>query len=300
MKSAVISSFIAAMGVSILLYQLKPLPASNHAGMEPGREPPQRIILLSPALVEIAFHAGLGNKVIAAPDFTVWPKEALRLPRIGARFNPNLEKILALKPDLVVFQGRNPVIKAFAVKHGIPFYGPGIKLDTVEDIFNAYSILGRLARSPVEAEKAGAGLRLELARLMERSYRRKSVPRALLVLGKNRSSFKGIYTATSMTFIGELVEMVGAINVFGNSPGLWPKISLEGIIGKNPDAVLILSPGKRISPVEEVREWEKSLPSVEAVKRRKIFIIDEPFVLIPGPRILDTARLFERVLFEDA
>jgi len=284
--------------LAVILYDAKPntyLSKENNKNF--SQNSPKRIIVLSPALLEIVFDAGFGKRVIAIPDFAIWPKKALNLPRIGGRFNPNKEAILALKPDLLIFQGNDIKIKEFAKINGIKVNDPGIKLDNLNDIFNAYTTIGILLKNPVKAEKRAFRLRIAFAELMEKSFKRKTRKRVLLLLGKRKGSFKGIYTATNKTFIGEILKKIGAINVFGKAMGLWPKISNEAITAKNPECVLILSPGIQLNQNEEQKEWEKFFPSIEAVKKKKIFVIKKDFILIPGPRIIETARIFEELVY---
>ncbi len=256
----------------------------------------QRVVCLSPALTEIVFDMGAGKRVVAVPDFLFGPPAAQSLPRVGGAFNPNLERILSLGPDFLLFQGRGAKVRAFGARHGIPFPDPPLELDTLEDLFEAYWRLGLLFRIPERAEAAAHRLRASLARTAGRSFQAGPPVPLFLALGHREGTLSGLYTATKKTFLGEIARIAGGANVFASAPGAWPQVSLESVQAREPRVILDFHPGERIRKEALLEDWKKTLPGTPAVKEGRIYILTQKFLLMPGPRAAETAEVLFRLL----
>ena len=224
------------------------------------------------------------------------PPEARTLPRVGGSFNPAFEKILSLKPDFLLFQGRSEKVRAFAARHGFPFLDPPLELDTLEDLFAAYWRLGLLFRIPEKAEAAAHRLRAALAGVAERTLRAPSPVSVFLAMGHREGTLAGVYTATRGTFLGEIAEIAGGENVFAQAPGRWPQVSLESVQARRPAVILDFHPGEKIHERALLDDWKKALPSLPAVREGRTHILTQDFILLPGPRAALTAEILAGLL----
>ncbi len=293
-------AFLAGCLLSFWMQSLSPISTAPCKGGGPSRgEPPRpyrRVVCLSPALVEILFDMGAGDRVVGGPDFLFWPPRARSLPRVGGSFNPAFEKILTLKPGFLLFQGQSAKVRDFARRHGIPFPDPPLRLDTLEDLFSAYWRLGLLFGIPEKAEAAAHRLRAALARTAERAARAEERTPVLLALGHREGTLAGIYTATRKTFLGEIARIAGGDNVFADAPGMWPQVSLESVQARRPRVILDFHPGEKVRAASLLADWKKGLPGLPAVRDGRVYILAQNFLLLPGPRAARTAEILAGLL----
>ncbi len=200
---------------------------------------PSRIVCASPAVAEIVFALGAGDRVAAVADFTDWPPEAAEKPRIGGALSPSRERILALQADLILSQGRSEALAALAREHRIAFFS--LPLDTLSDVRAA--IAGCAAR--LNAEERGRRLLREFDAGLAALPRREPVP-VLIALGHSPGDLSGLMTTGAGTFLHDIVELAGGRNVFKDVPLPWPRISRESLLRRAPALVLDL-PGRRPS-----------------------------------------------------
>lgn len=257
----------------------------------PGAADPQRaaqrVVCGSPAVTEIVYALGGGERVVGVSDYTTYPPEAAQKPRIGGRLNPSRERLLVLDPDLIVTQGRHESLAAFAAQYGIRFRG--IKLDSLDDIFAAV----RAVAAALDVEQAGEALterlRTALARIEEASAGRDPT-RMVLIVGRTPGDLRGLTTVGPGTFLHDLVRMAGGTNVFADTRGAYPRISKEALIARQPELIVELSPGlPEGQGVALLADWRK-VGALAAVEKRNVHVLTQDFLLIPGPRVVSTAR----------
>ncbi len=290
-------ALLAGVLLALWMESFSPKPGPS-AGPVPGPGPEtyERVVCLSPALVEIVFDIGAGRRVAGVPDFLFGPPAARTLPRVGGAFNPNLERILSLQPDFLLFQGKSSKVRAFALRHGIPFPDPPLELDTLEDLFRAYWRLGLLFRIPEKAEEAAHRLRSSLARTAAKGFSAGPPVPVFLALGHREGTLAGIYTATGKTFLGEIARVAGGAGVFASAPGTWPQVSLESVQAREPEVILDFHPGEKVREKALLEDWKKALPGLPAVREKRVYILTQKFLLVPGPRAAETAEVLFRLL----
>jgi iron complex transport system substrate-binding protein len=250
-----------------------------------GREPapipaaPQRIICASPAMVEIVFALECGGLVAGVSEFTDWPPEAADKPGIGGALAPSRERILALKPDLILAQGRAEALAGFAQSHGIAFRS--FPLDTLADLRAA--IAGCAAMLGAEARAD------QLLRDMEAGFaalpRGEPVP-VFLALGHAPGDFSGLMTTGPGTFLHELAERAGGSNVFADVRARWPKVSQESIIRRAPELILDIQSGTPDDARRAalVADWERL-----GFDASRVRMLEGDVLLRPGPRAAQAA-----------
>jgi iron complex transport system substrate-binding protein len=241
---------------------------------------PWRIIALTPSLTETLFALGLGDRVVGVGDYSRWPPEAARKPRLGALFNPNLERIVSLKPDLAVLI---PSERGLGTK--LQALGIGVLVvpdESLADVEASFQIIARRCGVPAAGDrllgKWRAGLNLPPLP--------GPPPRVLISVGRLAGQLGEVTVAGPHTFLDELLRRLGGRNAFADAPTLYPQIGLEEIVARKPDVILEL----RADPLAPdavaaiVADWQ-ALPQVPAVRLGQVKVIAGDHVLIPGPRM---------------
>jgi iron complex transport system substrate-binding protein len=246
------------------------------------RQPARRIISLTPHLTELLFAAGAGSHIVGTVEFSDYPPAARSIPRVGDSAQLDLERILALKPDLILVwrDGNAQRQLQQLVQLGIPvFYNEPRRLP---DIAHAIEQFGRLAGTEAVALPAA---RAFLARLAE--LRRRYAGRAPVRV------FYQVWDRPLMTINGEslishVIRLCGGTNVFAGLRPLTPEISTEAVLAADPEAIV----GVRAEPGQpgNLEQW-KRWPQLQAVARDNLFVIDPDLISRDTPRILQGAAL---------
>lgn len=247
---------------------------------------PRRIICASPAVAEIVFALGAGDRVVGISDFTDWPPEAVGKPSIGGALSPSRERILSLKPDLILSQGRAEALAGFAQTHGIAFRA--LPLDTLADLRAA--IAGFAAT--LGAEERGSDLLRELEAGFAALPRGEPIS-VFLALGHAPGDLSGLMTAGPGTFLHEIVELAGGQNVFADVQLLWPKISQESLVRRAPALILDIQSGTpdNARRAALVSDWERL-----GFDASRVRILEGDVLLRPGPRAAQAARRLSAAL----
>ena len=264
-----------------------PVPkASDAAQAQDSASPAQRIISVVPAATEALFAMGAGSNVVGVSSYDTWPPEVTELPKVGALLDPDVERILGLRPDFVILDpGHAPLARKLR-SAGIASYGfPHANL---QGTFNAMEEMARAVGREQEGVALTARLRQELELVRDR-YSDTRAPRTLIVFGRNPGSFHNLFVIGGSGFIHELVEIAGGDNVFSDVERMSFKVSLESVLSQAPEAVIEVRPANEgaVDVVALAEEW-RSLPGFD---RASISIITDNSLLIPGPRMPGSARL---------
>lgn len=266
------------------------LAACSRDGATAAERVPERVVVLGPSTVETLFALGLGSRVVAADDYTVWP-EAAALPRVGGQFNPNFEAITAQAPDLVIIQGEFPELARVCASLGIRLLS--LKTDTWAAWEDEVRQLGDLFRVPQAAEDLVRTRRAELA----------AIPRAstplpcLLVVGRKPGEAAGLVVVGAGSFLNELLAAAGGRNAFADNPRNYFDLSEEALIRAAPEVIFEFRPGEAESAATETRSaWQRSFPDLPAVRNSRIHVLTEDFILLPGPRMPEIARILAALL----
>ena len=255
----------------------------------------KRIVATAPNVVESLYAIGAGERVVGVGDFCTWPPQVATKPRVGGDFNPNFERILALEPDLVVLQGRSENMAAFCRKFGIRLLR--VEMLDLESIYRGLLQLGAAVGREAEADRLAARLRLGLARLSLQVAGRPR-PKVLIVLGHRAGSLRVVSSAGGETFLSELIEVAGGWNVLADVAEPYPQVSKETLLRRQPEVILEFHPGRKLTAAERealLADW-RSMPSLPAVRDGRIHFLTEDYVLLPGPRVVESARRIAEAL----
>lgn len=242
-------------------------------------ENPRRLISLAPSITETLFALGLGDNVVGDTDYCEYPPEAKLKPHVGAILTPNLEKIVALKPDLVLGSpeaNRRETADRLA-QLGIPLYG--VTAHSVDDMLRSIEDLGRMLGVEADSKKLAASLRQRIDAVEKRVAPRPR-PKVLFVVW-----YRPLTTAGPNTFISDVIQRAGGTSITENLLGEWPRLSLEEALRRDPDVILFpraesFSP--RLGEFQQLPGWR----DLRAVKNRKMYFISDA-VIRPSPRLVD-------------
>lgn len=247
-----------------------------------------RIVSLAPSITETVFVLGDGDRLVGVTDFCDYPPEAARKPRVGGISTPSFEAILSLRPDLIIATSESNYAEHVErlVSLGLPVYVvQPVDFETVlESIDRIGRVLGRdaAARARVAAMRRDADA---IARAVAGSPR----PRVLYVVWPNPLIAPG-----RGTLITELIQRAGGESVTGAEPLPYPRLSLETVVERRPDRIIVGRHGQ--GTVEDLlRGWER-LGSVSAVREGRVFGVDGDLVHRPGPRMIEALRALARVI----
>ena len=269
----------------------------GHAEAQASRaQAPRRIISLVPSATEMLFAMGAGSRVAAVSSFDRFPPDVQRLPRVGALVDPDVERILSLRPDLVVAYASQVDFLAQLARASVPVYV--YRHGSLTDIPAVMRDLGARIGMPAEAGRAAADIERGLAGVRA-SVASRPRPRALLVIGREPQSLRAISVSGGYGFLHDLLDLAGGDNVFGEVKRESLMVTTETILARKPDVIIELHYSDRASPSEEAQErkaWEL-LPGVPAVRNGRVRLLYGGELVVPGPRVVLTAQAFARALF---
>ncbi len=254
-----------------------------------------RVISLVPALTEMVFAIGAGDSVIAVSSYDDYPPQVRSLPKVGALIDPDVERIISLRPDLVLLYGSQTDLMTQLARAAIPHfqYRHG-GLSAVTETIRA---LGQRTGRAKDAEALAADIDRRLASLRQRTATLKK-PRTLLVFGREGGSLRNIYASGGRGFLHDILEAAGGINVFADVTAESVQASSELILARAPDVILeIRSTDIPAEPdrAAEAATW-KQLASVPAVRTGRIYLMTGRAIGVPGPRVADSAEQIAAVL----
>ncbi|NOR11811.1 MAG: ABC transporter substrate-binding protein [Candidatus Aminicenantes bacterium] len=258
----------------------------------------KRIICAAPSVTEIVFALGIGERVVGISDFSTYPPEVRTIPRIGGLINPNKEKITSLQPDLLIIQGQNESLARFCREHKIRFLS--IEINSLEDIWAAIHTIGQTLRAEKNASALIQKIKADLQEIKGRIH---NLPpkKVFLTLGHTPGDLTGLMTTGPGTFLHELVSVAGGENIFSDATGLYPQISKESLVKRQPEVIIEALPGG--IPEEKLKLLEKDwlqFPMLPAVQSGNIHYLTEDFLLIPSVRIAQTVRRFAKIFHPEA
>ena len=248
-------------------------------------KPAQRVISLAPHVTELLFAAGGGSHVVGVVSYSDFPEEAKKIQQIGSNREVDLERIMALKPDLVVVwrHGSSERQIEMVQKLGIPmFHSEPQKL---EDIADNVRKLGQLMGTDAVAGPAAAGLRGKIADLRAR-YAKRPVVRSFYQVWD-----KPLYTLNGRHIVSDALRLCGGENIFDKLPVTAPVVSVEAVLQENPEAIFATAEKN----YGGVSLW-KPYGTLTAVRNDNLFTIDGNLLNRSGPRMIaGAAQLCEKL-----
>jgi len=263
-------------------------------------KPAQRVASLAPSNTEILFAIGAGTQVVARDSFSDYPEHAKGITNVGGGFGEiDTETLVSLQPDLVLLAEINPVEQVQTLENlGLKVFYLNNPKD-LEGMYDNLRIVSRLVGHEGEADTLIEGLQARVAEVEKRVANVSERPIVFYEL--DGTDPNAPWTSGPGTFIDLLLARAGGKNLGNSLEGAWVQISVEELIAKNPDIILLgdfTYGGVKPEDVVARPGWD----SIAAVKNQRVFPFDDNLVSRPGPRMVDgletLAKLLHPELFE--
>lgn len=238
---------------------------------------------------------GLGPRVVGVTNYCNYPREVLKLPKIGTFLKPDVEAIVALHPDLVVVEKNPNRLPEQLARLRVPY----IQFESLNfgTIYAGIGEIGKAANANAAAEQLIHDMQGKLQDVRKRTAGLRR-PTVAFLVGHTGNRLEGLIAGAAHSYFSDLIDLAGGTNIFGDSPVPYAKVSLEEILSRNPDFILELSGEEVEKQKETVRLW-KHHPSLRAVANEHVYAIPPGPFLIPGPRAVEAVRILARLLHSD-
>jgi ABC-type Fe3+-hydroxamate transport system substrate-binding protein len=245
---------------------------------------PRRIVSLNPATTELLFAIGAGARLVGRTTYDRWPDSALAVPDLGPGLRPNVESVLAARPDLVVLYASDDNRDAARRLRAAGVATAAYRVDRIADFGRVTLVLGRLTGDSAAARRTVDSVTATIERV-----------RAATAPLSRPTVFWPLYDAPLLavgggSFLNELIEIAGGRNVYGELAQPSPQITFEDLLRRDPDVVLA-SPESRVRHLADPR-WR----ALRAVRGGRVLPVDTERVLRPAARLGEAAVSLAKLL----
>lgn len=257
---------------------------------------PKRVVSTAPGLTEILFAVGLGDQVVGVSEYCRFPQAALSKPKVGSFLQPNVEAIAQLKPDVVLIL-KNPV----RLRQRLEAVGLRVEeldLETLPGILAGIDRIGALGGRVREASQLHQSLEKRLAALKARVRERKKVT---FLVGRTPQRLEGMVAVGPGSYLDTLMRAAGGDNIFADSPTMYPKVSIEQLLARDPDVIFEM--GDAVHDGESQNNYRENVLAVwarmdglKAVRQQRVFPLNDSMYVVPGPRFAEAAERFFEML----
>jgi iron complex transport system substrate-binding protein len=252
------------------------------------KQTPCRIVSLAPSITETLFALSLDSSIVGVTDYCDVPSIAKLKPKVGGMLNPNIERIIELKPDLVLMSASGNMQTDYQklTSLGIPVFVSNPR--TIDGVLKSIRDIGELTQQKATAETLAAKLRNRRSKIIE-ELRTKPSQKVLLLLSLNP-----LIAAGKGTFLDELITAARGENIARGAGISYPVLSREEIFRSKPDVIIATSDivKARDAIAAAYPEW-RELP---AIQNKRIAIVDASLVSRPGPRIVEGLEVVARMI----
>ncbi|MFC1884218.1 cobalamin-binding protein [Thermodesulfobacteriota bacterium] len=250
---------------------------------------PKRIVSMAPSITEILYFLGLGDRVVGVTQFSYFPREASKKPKIGSYINLNVERIVSLNPDLAIgtADGNEPFTVKMLDEAGIPVYI--VNPRKVRDVINSIADLGTICGIKNKARSLSRGLAERVDKVFHKT---RGLKRPLVFLQIN---IRPMMTVNNKTFHHNVIRLAGGENMTGDEPVTYPRISIEEVVRRKPE-VLVISSMERGGKFERAREEWMKWTVIPAVKSGRVHLVDSDLLDRPSPRIVNGLEQMARII----
>lgn len=241
---------------------------------------PKRLVVMLPSLTETICAMGACGRIVGVDTYSNFPEAVNKLPKVGGLYDPNLEAILALKPDLVLISVYGKLQEPLE-KAGVPTFA--LKIESYDDIARTTRLLGQILNLRSEAERLVAKIQAQVYAVEAKAAATKDRPTVYYEIDPTP------YTAGPDSFIGVLIAKARGVNIIPKELGAFPQISPELVVQKNPDVIVLTHPG--LADLKKRPGWS----GIKAVKTGRICDFssqaDDDLLSRPGPRVAQGLQL---------
>ena len=252
---------------------------------------PKRIVCLAPSVTEIVYALGAGDSVIGISNFSDYPPQAQGKTKVGPFTAPNLETIISLKPDLVIgLKDANP---AWIFKRLKSFHIPCVVLKNggIDSIWDNILVVGRALDKRPQATELVARLKRRLNQLKKEGKKFSKV-KVFFQL-----SLRPLFTCGQGSYLNELIELAGGINIASDISIPYPALSLEKVIAEAPQVIILCLMQEDVK--QALKFWEQ-FPEIPAVREHRLYAVNPDIFARPSPRIVRALETLVNLLHLEA
>ena len=274
---------------------------------EPGRpertpiRQSRRIVSMAPSITETLYALGLGDRVVGVTRFCEYPPEVRTKPRVGGLLDPNYEAVVALKPDLVIILEEH--VQALPGFQKLKLDTLVVSHQTIEGVIESFSTIGRVCGKGPEGQRLAEQHENRLRNILAKT---ESLPRPRVLMSLDRTFGRGhladVYVAGVDRYFDRMITLAGGQNAYTGSGVRSPVISAEGIVSLNPEVIIDLVHKDTLSQSDSktiAADWNQ-LSQVEAVKRGRVWVFDQDYAFVPGPRVFRLVEDLARAIHPEA
>lgn len=253
---------------------------------------PERIVSLAPGITETLYGLGLGDKIVGVTSYCDWPASARKKPRIGGFTNPSIEKIVSLKPDLIIATAdgnrKETVLQLERLGLSVYVTNPSDTGKILESIVHIGDVTGRSDA----ARRLVATLDRRLKNVT-RQIRNKKRPKVFFQIG-----LEPVVTAGRGTLIHEVIGRAGGVNIASGDTARYPRYSAEGIMAGSPD-VILFAPMAHDKEFTAVKKFWSQYGEIPAVKNNRIYPVNTDLISRASPRVFDAIEKMAVIFHPD-
>jgi iron complex transport system substrate-binding protein len=283
----------------LLLLIFAGLAASQLRSFAGSQTPsPHRIVSLIPSVTEMLFAIGAGDAVVGVSSFDHYPPAVERKTRVGGLLDPDFERILALKPDLVIVYGTQGALIERLTRAQVPLFN--YEHAGLADVTRTLRQIGERVGRGDPAKRAADDIERRLADLRAKTGQRPK-PRTMVVFEREPGTLRGMYASGGIGFLHDMLIVAGGVNVFADVPRQSMQVTAEQVLSRAPEVILEIHSGPQWTADRIAREREpwRALASVPAIRSGRIHLLTDEMMSIPGPRVADAALVMAKALHAD-
>lgn len=259
---------------------------------------PERVVSLVPSMTEALYAMGAGDAVVGVSTYDTYPPEVRSKPRVGALLDPDFERIIALKPTLVIAYATQTELIEKLSKVGLPIFSS--RHAALSDVPASIRVLGQRIGRAEKGEAVALGIE-QAVRDVRRLVAGRPRPRTALLFGREPGSLRGLHASAGYGFMHDMLEAAGGADIFADVQRESLQLTTEVLLARAPEVIIEAHPSPAWTPERVAREravWN-ALPSLPAVKSNRVYILSDDRLASPGPRVAEGVRLLARTLHPD-
>lgn len=263
---------------------------------------PQRIVSTAPSITEMLYAVGLGDRVVGVTTYCHYPPEARTKPKVGTYTEPNFERIAELRPDLVVIQ-KNPV-NLEARLRALRLNVLEVSHDTIEEVYVSMQRIADAGGTGERARALVAGMKRDLEDIRARTAKTPKT-KMMFIVGRAPNRVEDLIAVGRASYLNGIIEAAGGDNIFKDAVAAYPKVGMEDILARNPRVIVDMGDMSQTEGVTEAHKrsvvalWNRHR-AIGAVREGRVFAVASDIFTVPGPRMVDAARAFARMLHPEA
>ena len=256
---------------------------------------PHRIVSVAPSITEILFALGAGDRVVGVTTYCKYPEAAKTRPKIGGYTTPNVEAILALRPDQVFMVKNRPDVAQKLRTAGIDVLE--VQAEDLAGIYESIQKISERIGVPRRGESLIGSIRNQLNEAAGKPLGGPK-PRVLFVVGRTPGTVLDLSVVGRGSYLNELIALAGGDNVFSDAVVAYPQVSMEEVIRRSPDVIIDMGHSEVMTDAQKdtVKQLWKKYAFLRAVKQDKVFPISADYFVTPGPRVVQAVRDIRQIL----